>query len=279
MKSERKTEIEFTSKKSILRLSHKFANLFFVDIFLNEHRVAVMFDTGASVTVVNESIIHLLNAEITDSTVKAGGSAGNIRDYKTAIVKTLRIGNNVVSNHEVIIVPNEVFEFGFDDNGNSFPAEGVLGWDIISLFKWTIDDKKGNITIEQSQPKDPLHNLSWDKFPIINAIYKGNPIKFGFDCGHTESILDEGMADKLNDLHTSLDTTAGMDGMNQEEGNVITEFIFSIQDVQIALKDVVVLKRHVFGQSSEDMMGLLGADIVFGKYWEIDYPNKSFCLL
>lgn len=153
MINEGRIKVKFLQDKSILELSHKFANLFFIDIFLNDNKITVMFDTGASVTVLNESAIKMLKAEITESTIKAGGSAGKVGDYKTAIVKKIDIGNNVIEEHEVVIVPDKALQFGQDDEGNLFPAKGVLGWDIISLFKWTIDDNKKITTIEQSQPR------------------------------------------------------------------------------------------------------------------------------
>lgn len=270
-------QVNFSKNVSILKMSEaKFSNLFFLDIFLNEILITVMFDTGATMTVLNESTVKLINAEETNINRIAGGSSGHIQECRTVFLQKIRIGNSEIFQQEVLVAPDEALDFGMDEAGNRFMAQGLLGWDIISLFKWTVNRKNETITMEKSIHKDVLQNLSWNKFPLIQATWREKTICFGFDCGHTESILGAKMTEQLEDLHTTVDTTAGVDGTLEEDAYVTKEFNFSIGNTLVSLNNVIVLKRDIFGQGCTDMMGLLGADIIQDRKWILDYPNGYF---
>ena len=98
----------------------------------------------------------------------------------------------------------------------------------------------------------------------------------GFDSGHTESMLDVKMADKLEDLKSVIDSTQGADGEITENAYVAEEFRFKVCDTTVTLSNLIVLKRGIYGQGDNHMMGLLGADIVWNRLWIIDYPNRHF---
>jgi hypothetical protein len=121
-----------------------------------------------------------------------------------------------------------------------------------------------------------LQNLAWNNFPLIEIVWKSEKICLGFDSGHTESILDVKMADKLEDLKPVIDSTQGADGEITEDAYVTEEFRFKVCDTTVTLSNLIVLKREIYGQGSNHMMGLLGADIVRNRQWVIDYPNKHF---
>lgn len=277
MDADKNLKVHFSNTVSIIKMSDfKFANLYFLDIVINGELVAVMFDTGATMTVLNESTVNLLKAKSTDTKLKAGGSGGDSIECKTVLISKILIGSNEIFEKEVIVAPDEAFDFGLDEKGNKFKAQGLLGWDIISLFKWAVNKETHIFTVEKSFYRDVIHNLSWDSFPLLKVNWNKETMFFGFDTGHTETILGKNMIEKLNDLEKTTDSTVGVDGTLDEDAYITKEFSFTINNTSVLLKNIIVLKREIFGQVYQDMMGLLGSDIIQGRKWILDYPNEIF---
>lgn len=277
MEIDKNLKIHFSNTRSIVKMSDsKFDNLYFLDIVINNELVTVMFDTGATMTVLKESTVNMIKAETTDNSLKAGGSAGNSIEYKTVLISKILLGSNTIFDKEIIVAPDEAFDFGLDDKGNKFEAQGLLGWDIISLFKWTISKETQLITIEKSFYRDVVHNLSWNNFPLIKVNLEKQPMLLGFDSGHTDTILGMNIIDKLDKLEKVIDSTVGVDGTLNEDAYITKKFSFTIGKTSILLKNIIVLKRNIFGQACPDMMGLLGIDIIQGRKWILDYPNQIF---
>ncbi len=269
--------VHFTNTESIIKMSKlKFANLYFLDIVINGELVTVMFDTGATMTVLKESMVNLVKAESTDTKFKAGGSAGNSIVCNTVLISKMLIGSNEIFDKEVLVAPDEVFDFGLDEEGNKFEAQGLLGWDIISLFKWAVNKDAQIFTVEKSFYRDVIHNLSWDNFPLLKVNRNKETIFLGLDTGHTETILGKNMIDKLDNLEKTVDSTVGVDGTLDEDAFITKDFSFTINNTSVLLKNIIVLKRDIFGQVYQDMMGLLGSDIIQGRNWILDYPNEIF---
>ncbi len=269
-----------TIKISNLKMSAvKFANLYFIDVIIHGIQATLMFDTGASITVLNETTARLADGITAAASIKAGGSAGNIGEYQTVILNSIKLGGHEIEDAEVLVVPDEVLDFGVDEEGNTFTADGFLGWDIISKFKWTIDGINKTFRIENSTYSKQLQNLTWGNFPLIETVWKSEKILLGFDSGHTESMLDVKMADKLENLKSVIDSTQGADGEITEDAYVAEEFRFKICDTTVTLSNLIILKREIYGQGNNHMMGLLGADIVQNRQWVIDFPNKHFEIL
>lgn len=277
MKVKNNFTVKFSNDITILKMPNvKFSNLYFLEIKINGVLVTVMFDTGATITVLNESIVDLIGAETTANTLNAGGSAGNIRECKTVLISKINLGSNELHEKEVLVIPDEALDFGLDEEGNKFIAQGLLGWDIISLFKWTVDRTNELFTIEKSYHKNVLHNLSWNNFPLIKIAWKDKTVCLGFDSGHTESIIGSKMIEHFDVLDSTIDTTVGVDGILEEEVYITEEFNFSIGKTPVSLNNTIILKRDIFGQGCTDMMGLLGADIIQNRKWLLDYPNEYF---
>lgn len=277
MEADKYLKVHFSNTASNIKMSDlKFANLYFLDIVINGELITVMFDTGATMTVLNKSTVNLIKAETNDNNLKAGGSSGKSKEYKTALISNILIGSNEIFEKEVLIVPDEAFDFGLDDEGNKFSAQGLLGWDIISLFMWTVDIKNRLYTVEKSFYRDVVHNLSWGNFPLIKVDWNKKTMFLGFDSGHTETILGKNMIEELDDLEMTIDSTVGVDGTLDEDAYITKEFSFTIGKTSVLLKNIMVFKRDIFGKVCPDMMGLLGSDIIQGRKWILDYPNRIF---
>lgn len=257
----------------------RFMNLFLINVIIDEETIPLVFDTGASITVISESLSKSVKAIPLSDSVTAGNNTGNIETVFKSIIPKLRIGNNTIKNLSLIVVPDDNLDFGIDEEGNRLIVNGFLGWDVIKSFKWTIDPDKKNYTIEKPQWSEDKGLLYWDNMPIINAKYHDNKMYFGFDSGHTESMFSKEFIPFIDTKEENTDEIVGIGGRIKEEVYLVNDIKLSISNKEIRLNNISALKRDLFPTKEFKVMGLLSADIIQNYKCIIDFTNQDFQLI
>ncbi|SCG82755.1 hypothetical protein DW1_1182 [Proteiniborus sp. DW1] len=259
--------------------NERFMNLFLINILANGKTIPFVFDTGASITAISESIADSVGAISSSDLVTVGGNTGMTETVSKSIIPTFKIGKNTVENLSVIVVPDNKLDFGFDEDGNSLRVNGFLGWDVISNFKWTIDPHARKYIVEKPELTDNKDQLYWDNMPIINVQYDNHNMYFGFDTGNTESMFSKEFTPFLKTKQEKKDEIAGIGGVIEEDVYLIDNIKLNISNKSIEIKNISVLKRDVFPTKNFKVMGLLAADIVQNHKCIIDFMNHDFQLI
>lgn len=121
----------------------------------------------------------------------------------------------------------------------------------------------------------PANMEEWDNMPIIRTSINGVVEVFGFDTGNTESILGDHMYDRLPKYSEALDAFTGVDGTKEEAVRIIDNLALQIGKQMVELNQVSAINRKVFPTENEQINGLLGADILDGRNWTLDYSNRN----
>ena len=108
--------------------SSKFANLLFVNVQIENVNAIALFDTGAGMTVISKSLLHRFCAVPEKETLRAGNNNGMVREFQTAAIPGIRIGDICVEKCKVLVTDDADFAHS-DESGRIFPAEMLLGWD------------------------------------------------------------------------------------------------------------------------------------------------------
>lgn len=182
-----------------------------------------------------------------------------------------------MSAQDMGVLPDEALDFGEDSRHNKFPASMLLGWDIISQFCWEFDMNMRTVKVYPGGIMLKNNSLSWDSFPIININYAGSNYQVGLDCGHTDSFLDSTWVTRLNNLKESSSVIQGIGSASEESVKIIDEFAFMIDKTNITLYDIEILQHQVYCTTYK-LCGLLGADILCGAKWIIDYQSSYFSI-
>ncbi len=124
----------------------RFANLLFVNIRIGNVNTAALFDTGAGMTVITQSLLHRLHAAPEKEALRAGNNNGVVRAFQTAIIPSIQIGDSCMENCKVLVTDDANFELS-DETGKIFPAEMLLGWDVISLYRWSYSAKDRSLSV------------------------------------------------------------------------------------------------------------------------------------
>lgn len=266
------------SKDSINMSKERFVNLFLIDIIVGDKTIPLIFDTGGSITAISKSVADSIGAVILPDSVKVGGNTGNTLEVSKRIMPTFIIGNNTIENSTVIVAPDKQFDFGLDEKGNSLKIYGVLGWDIISKFKWTIEPHTRSFSIEQPKLSESKELLYWDNMPIINVQHNNQNMYFGFDSGNTETMFSKNFIPFIKTKQEKIDDIAGVGGRVEENVYLVDKIKLRISNKDIELNNISALKRDIFPTKEFKIMGLLAADIIQNHKCIIDFTNHDFQL-
>jgi len=268
-------------EKNIVSVSEKsLGNLIVIDLRKDGLSASFVFDTGASITVVNRTTAEKFGAQETQEKVKGGGTAGIEQEIKLSTFSEIKLGEYSLPAKDFIVVEDEVLKFGQDENGNDLQVDGFLGWDIISNLRWEYNHENLEFCFGESVTNEnKMIFEDWNNMPLLNIIVDKKNRVFGFDSGHTESIIGSLLYPNYKHIQSVNDDFVGIDGKTTEEVKIAEKVELEINNVKIDIQNVSVVDRNVFPTSREDVCGLLGIDIVENRSWILDYPNRNFEIL
>ena len=168
--------------------SNKFANLLFVNVQIGDVRTTALFDTGAGMTVIAQSLLRRLRAALEKEILRAGNNNGVVRGLQTAVIPNIRLGDVCMENCKVLVTDDADFALS-DESGRIFPAEMLLGWDVISRYRWSYSAKDESLSV--SLPEKAAEHLSPEikQGPIVYPEYAGRCFKARVDTGHGGKIM------------------------------------------------------------------------------------------
>lgn len=255
-------------------------NLIAVNLTKEEKQALVIFDTGASVTVLSKTTAEKFKAQETRKKAQAGGTAGFEQEINFSTLEGVHLGEYVIPTGDCIVVDDEVLIFGKDEEGNDLRVDGFLGWDVISRLRWEYNNEKSEFSFGEPMVSSYQNTFEeWDNMPILNVVMENQNRVFGFDSGHTESVIGNVLFSNYSHLESKSDEFVGLDGQSTETVRIVDKFELSINNKNIELRNISVVNREVFPARRKDICGLLGIDIVENRNWILDYPNRIFDIL
>jgi hypothetical protein len=269
-------KINYTNTTSTIGVQ-RLETLYLIEVSLGDIYIPFVFDTGATMSLMNQTTATRFKAIPDSETITGGGTAGRSLSANTAIIPVIQIGEATIEDLRVVVVDDKQLDFGETENGNQLIINGFLGWDIIQHFKWQYNKNDKCLNMTKSIKEQVTTNLDdWDNMPILHVLLNEKDELFGIDTGNTESILGERMYHTLSNSSESTDVLTGVDGINEETVRIAEALSFSINGKTVILKQVSAINRQVFPTSNARINGLLGADIIDGRSWTLDYGNRIF---
>ena len=256
----------------------KLANLPLINIEINGHKIPMVFDTGASITVINESTLKIASSFREGREIVSGGNLGINIKSKTKIIEEIRIGEIVISDLEVIVEEDSRLDFGVDEDGNDLKIDGFLGWDVIQNFFWKVDRVNNLIEVSTSEKSEDNKNLFWDNMPILPVRIDNDEVYFGFDTGNTETMLGSNFNSTLRETYKEKELIVGLDGSAEVEIEKLDALNLKVCGSEIQLKNLTMLDRDVFPTTKYEVQGLLAADLIENKVLWLDYKNNKIII-
>ena len=151
----------------------KFLNYIFIGIVVGDKPVTAMFDTRGN-TLIPQSLAANLNLTYLDQE-----PIDKYKGFRRARLGSMTLGELVLRDVPVVVCKDEVIDLGKDQFGNKFPADMVLGWNIISQFVFRGDLRKGILEVQTSDFKKPRKEKT--NTPVFNIIFEGERYKAALD--------------------------------------------------------------------------------------------------
>lgn len=254
-----------------------FANLIFFPVRLNGTEITAWFDTGAAMSLVTEHTAQRAGISATEQSLHACNNNGGSFGFRTGQLGRLAVGKHELTDLAVGILPDKMLDFGCDDEGNPFPGEMVLGWDVISRLCWRFDMEKRVVSVGPGGSMPRSDRIRWDRFPVVNATWEKETLSMGFDCGHTETMLDGTWLSRVKDVTRRTERIQGVGSERLIEVNTVKGLRLYVGGAEVVVSGIDIVEQ-ISGMEGTGMSGLLGADVLAGRRWVIDFRSGYFSL-
>ena len=251
----------------------RFANLLFVNIQIGNVNATALFDTGAGMTVIKQSLLNRLRAAPEKEPFRAGNNNGVVRAFQTAIIPGIRIGDICTEKCKVLVMDDDYFALS-DEGGRIFPADMLLGWDVISRYRWSYSAKEKSLSVSLPERKAEYPSPEIKQCPVVFPEYAGRRFKAGVDTGHTGTVLGAGWCSRLSDIEYHETEIAGVGASQYKRIPYVRLLRLRFQNQTICLRDVDIFDE-LYGQQAE-IEALLGYDFLEGRDWLLE---RDFRLL
>ena len=251
--------------------SSSFANLLFVNVQIGDVRATALFDTGAGMTVIAQSLLRRLCAAPEKEVLRAGNNIGVVRALQTAVIPNIRLGDVCMENCKVLVTDDADFVFS-DESGRIFPAEMLLGWDVISRYRWSYSAKDKSLSVSLSEKTAEHLSPEIKQGPIVFPEYAGQCFKARVDTGHTGSIFSASWHSRLPDIAYHETEIAGVGASQYKRLPYVRVLQLRFQNQTIYLRDVDICDK-LYGQPAE-IEALLGYDFLEGRDWLLEQDFK-----
>lgn len=244
-----------------------FENLLFVHVRIQDAAAAALFDTGAGMTVISRSLLARLGITAEDAARRAGNNNGLLRTLQTAVLSDIRIGDICVETLRVLVTDDADFAL-CDSRGAAFPAEMLLGWDVIARYCWRYSAKDGTLSVSASERGGAPAGPDAKHGPVVFPTYAGHRFKAIVDTGHTDSTLSAVWRTRLPDIALHETETVGIGSAQRAAAPYVRHLPLRFQDRLIPLRGVDI-HETLYGQPA-DVEVLLGYDFLEGRDWQLD---------
>lgn len=250
---------------AIVPLTHDLAGLINIRVSADGVDTNFVFDTGAGMSSITESLAKKLNFRfMPDTGIKVSGFNGIYNPVRIAVADELKIGDIVVHNEPFLVFQDEALSFA----GGAYKINGIIGFPIAKGLG-SITIAKDHLKIDGSaMPDAAAHkNLFVEQLrPVFLMTYKGKTIPFNFDTGANTSQFSKTFYDQFGaelkstgKIETNRFASAG--GEKETKALVVQNIKFLsgteeiiFPEIRIDIENYHVSGKELFGNIGQDLL-------------------------
>jgi predicted aspartyl protease len=156
-----------------------------VPLSINGQSIPLIFDTGANLSVLIESLAKKLNLTLIDAPIDVANITGSKVRVRLGVASEVNIGNVSVRNAVFMVMPDRDMLVAPGQQ-----LQGVIGFPVISALKEISFARNGDITIPAVSTSEGAQNLCMEGLqPLVEGLYRDRRLIFAFDTGAGASFL------------------------------------------------------------------------------------------
>lgn len=246
------------------------AGLLNIPVEINSQKNNFVFDTGANISVVTETIARKLDLQIIETEISVGTSTDAKVESKLGVAKRMKIGNAVLQNVLFLVMPDESLYI----SPIKYQINGIVGFPVIEAFGTVSISNKDELSIsainEISNRGEP--NLCLDELlPLVAVNVENQRLTFSLDSGAATTTLnpsfDKLFTGKTKNLVPQTIKIGGAGGIKEVSAYRLPTLNLIIAGKTAKLSDVELLTEQINDQSRY-YAGNIGQDLIkqFNKF-------------
>lgn len=258
-----------------LPLKKNIFGLYMIPVYINGKKFQFLLDTGAQISGVTKQCFTQLKLQ-TKNSISIGSIGGAQKNLSTTIVD-LQFGGYMFYRKHMVVLEDQTFGL-CKGKINILGCDGILGWDILSLLDFEIDDISKILKVSKNRLKLNHPNMVVGGFPLIYAKDKnGKVLIFGFDSGSKVSWVHMPFAqkngwEKEKDVHMM---GFGVHGLEKMYVEMVKNIEVYVDRAHIQLSHVISGRCELFDTFTYD--GVFGNEICKGR--RIRFVNSRSMVL
>lgn len=265
---------------SVLPFHRDIANLINIKVQANDYQVNGIYDTGANISCITDSVAKKMGLTIFKDTVTVQGILGNELNARMGYAKEIQIASVKIKNMVFMVFPNEAFTFG-----KQFKLDFIIGFPVIESFgAMEFDLQNNNITLTDKVGMSEV-NMFLDGFtPVIKAGFKSEDLLFTFDSGAKETHFNKcfySILAKNPEISITQDSVqvGGAGGMQTKHIDKMKEIKLNVAQKDVTLHNSIIMKEFQL-DNTKYIHGNLGQDVMsFSKKYIMDFKNMIFRII
>ena len=246
-----------------------------VEVSINGHKKKFALDTGADMTVVSSDIVDECSVKVSDSvTSRVATSTSKTVGSSSGLIEELRIGDLLINNHPVLVIPAEDLEFsllGF----KIVHVDGIIGLPVFMNLEVTMDFVSKQITFARP-PSESISpsNVFYMEMPIVRLSDKsGKPVYFDLDTGSRKGGITRKLVEylSLKNAKTVEGTKSGAGGFENYSALQLDTLQLYFNNYLLTFEDVTSLADEA--PSLIQRHGRLGINVAADGILRIDFAN------
>jgi predicted aspartyl protease len=239
--------------------------------------VSLIFDTGAGMSCVTQSIARRLGIRMLADSLIVGGVSNNVEYMSIGVADTLYVGDIVYTNVVFGVFEDEKLTFSEID----YAINGVLGLPEIKALSSIKINKDNSIEIFADSTTQKSNMMFSGTQQIV--VQANDTLLLWLDTGSIGTVLsmnyynkEKAAIDAVGELSTK--EMGGMGGSNKFSVYTLRDFPIKIQTNTIILPEIPVFTQAISAIQYE-FDGILGQDVISQyDYMVLDFKNMHFSL-
>jgi predicted aspartyl protease len=268
----KETKATLTNSIDCLNLRPSEVGWAVITVDINGHETDLMLDTGAGITVINETTAKQCGVElidITDEALDAQDAHGSRMVLPTALIDSFSIGASTFNNKLCMVIPDSALDFG------EVKINGTIGWELIKQLKWVLDFKEKKAYISSPKSENVCRNMAYDSFPLVKVTIDGKQLSLGLDTGATATMFGKSMTYGIGGMKQSIVKSGAAGGYKEETCFIIPKLEITVNGENVLLQNLNLLTDNEKSKSGFFITcGILGIDIAKQNILTVDYFNR-----
>lgn len=224
--------------------------------------VTTMFDTRGN-TLVKKSIADKIDINYIDDK-----PIDEERGWRRARAN-LKIGGLEIGSAPVIVAKDDSFDLLPDPQGKEFPADMILGWNIISQLSFRGDLKQGRLEVQVDDFKEG-NTKSRTNSPVLNIKFEGERTLAALDTSSPITSVSQKVFDKIMEDKEANKTIEMLGLSGNENLSYETSLTFKIDEDEITLKGAQLNPNL----KEDGIQIIFGADLLWNTTWALYSPMR-----